>query len=230
MHTRHRHGLRLGLVHHGHIAEASVPLDHLPNVRWPFRAVASAVTIVGPEGPTYLGERLDLGHVLVRHDIEPQPQIAQVLGRREAKTAPRLEVGQTLDQEVAFRFQAVDAVPQVPCLPLDGPHVEPRVAAHLAAALRTGQQELQRLPGLGRRPSAEVGWDAAAQRDQLQTAPRMEVVQQAVLVGSHPGKRHTFQSDDAHTAASLCALAPACTCLVLASLEVTTAARSASPR
>ena len=45
-----------------------------------------------------------------------------------------------------------------------------------------------------------------------------------------PAKVTRSKRDDAHTASSSGALAPACCCLTLASLEVTTAARSASPR
>ncbi len=175
--------------------------------------------------------RLDLGHVLVRDDIEPQPQLAQLLQGREAEIAPRLGVRNALEKRVPFRLERLDALLEIERSPLDGLGVEPRIVAHLPAALRTGEQEFQRLAGLGgRAPRLATSFASLPSGINSRHPRAWRSSNRRSFSELSPAKVTRSKRDDAHTASSSAALAPACCCLTLASLEVTTAARSASPR
>ena len=168
---------------------------------------------------------------MVRDLEEPEPLSAQRLQGREFEVAPGREVIDARGKKVALVAQLEEAALQVPRLACDLEGVETLGVRHLPPTLWCTREEAKRLFRV-------LGWTRVCrsltfrrQRDQVQAAKLLEADNHLFLVVQMPDQGHLVEVHDAHRPSlSRSCASRSCACLPFASLERTTAARSASPR
>jgi hypothetical protein len=167
------------------------------------------------------GLRLGLGH-----PVEPQPLAAELGEGGEPKIAPGLQLLQAgiQGQQAIFCLTLGPAVGEG--LADQAVEVEVGINAGLVAAAAHVAQVAQGPAGILHRMAAHKRLQIGLrfpQRNQVQAAQLLQPIDQAVLVGAQADHAHLAEGHDRHRGWVRCFLR-------LASLEFTTAARSASER